>query len=168
MNSFVYFLSCKVSLVRQATAYLALESYTLAIDAFETALGMSTTEDATRAKILNNIGVAHFQNGDHTEALRVFTSALEIQRQWLDGPIRRESIVYDASTTLGNMGKVYLHKGDYDLAYFVFEEACLVSLWMCERLDSFAGKHWYSPPILLRHSSKRQHFGKIMTLSWEA
>jgi tetratricopeptide (TPR) repeat protein len=25
-----------------------------------------------------------------------------------------------------NMGKVYLRKGDYDLSYFVFEEACLM------------------------------------------
>jgi tetratricopeptide (TPR) repeat protein len=115
-----------VSLARQGTAYFALESFDEAVKSFEIALGMSSEEDATRAKILNNMGVAHYQREDYSEALKAFTSALEIQRQWLDGPVRRESIVYDASVTLGNMGKVYLRKGEYDLSYFVFEEACLV------------------------------------------
>jgi tetratricopeptide (TPR) repeat protein len=49
-----------------------------------------------------------------------------MQRQWLEGPVKRESIVFDASVTLANMGNAYLRKGDYDLAYFVFEEACLM------------------------------------------
>ena len=115
-----------MSLVRQGISSFALESFDEAAESFKIALEMSPAEDATRAKILNNMGVAHYQREDYSEALKAFTSALEIQRQWLDGPVRRESIVYDASVTLGNMGKVYLQKGDYDLSYFVFEEACLV------------------------------------------
>jgi tetratricopeptide (TPR) repeat protein len=51
---------------------------------------------------------------------------LEIQRHWLESPIRRETNVYDAAVLLGNMGKLYLEQPDYDLAYFVYEEALLL------------------------------------------
>ena len=88
---------------------------------------MTPAENATRAKILNNLGVAHYQQSDFAAALGAFTAALEIQRQWLDGPVRREPIVYDASVSLSNMGKVYIGMKDYDLAFYVLEEACLVS-----------------------------------------
>lgn len=115
-----------VSLMRQGDAYFALENFKEAVKSFELALGMCPAEDATRAKILNNIGVVHYQRKNHAGALKAFTSALEIQRQWLDGPVRREFVVYDAAVTLGNMGKVFLSKGAYDLSYSVFEEACLV------------------------------------------
>lgn len=115
-----------ISLIRRGMAYLALNNVNEALNSFEAALNMSPDEDATRAKILSNLGVAHYQNEDYAMALKSFTSALEIQRQWLDGPVRREALVYDASITLASMGKCYLRKGDYDLAYFVFEEACLL------------------------------------------
>jgi tetratricopeptide (TPR) repeat protein len=121
-----------VSLVRQGTAYFALENFEKAIDSFRTALHMSPTEDATRAKVLNNLGLAYYLQDNHKKALKALTGALEIQRQWLDSPVRREPIVYDASVTLGNMGKIYLKKADFDLAYFVYEEACLVRPCFCD------------------------------------
>ena len=113
-------------MVRLADSYFAVESFDKAEESLKTALNMSITEDATRAKILNNLGVVLYQRENLSEALKQFALALEIQRQWLDGPLRRDTIVYDAAVTLGNMGKVYLRKGDLDLAYFVYEEACLV------------------------------------------
>eukprot|EP00934_Nitzschia_sp_Nitz4_P002813 Nitzschia sp. Nitz4//scaffold78_size91513//74346//76394//NITZ4_004936-RA/size91513-snap-gene-0.128-mRNA-1//1//CDS//3329558151//2803//frame0 len=115
-----------VSLVREGQACLALGKYNQALAAFRLALGMTPTEDATRAKILNNIGVAQYQQERFSEALQSFTQALEIQRQWLDGSIRRESMVYDASITLGNMGKVFLKLQENDVAYSVFEEGFLL------------------------------------------
>jgi tetratricopeptide (TPR) repeat protein len=107
-------------------AHFALSAIDKALECFETALQSFPEEDASRAKIINNSGVAYYQKEDYGKALKCFTSALEIQRSWLEGPVRRESMVYDASVTLANMGNVYSRKGDYDLAYFVFEEACLM------------------------------------------
>ena len=115
-----------VSLQREGMAHFALGSVVEALKCFEAALAICTSMDNTRAKILNNIGVARYQLEDYPQALKSFTSALEIQRPWLEGPVRRESIVYSASTILSNMGKVYLREGDHDLAYFLFEEACLM------------------------------------------
>jgi len=115
-----------VSLNRQGMAHFALSSIDEALKCFEAALKICTSEDNTRAKILNNIGVARYQLMDFVQSLKSLTSALEIQSSLLDGPVRRECMVYDASTTLSNMGKVYLKKGDSDLAYLVFEEACLM------------------------------------------
>lgn len=115
-----------VSLQREGMAHFALASIVEALKCFEAALAICTSMDNTRAKILNNIGVARYQLENYVQALKSFTSALEIQQPWLEGPVRRESIVYSASTILSNMGKVYLREGDHDLAYFLFEEACLM------------------------------------------
>lgn len=112
--------------MRKGDALFAQQSFEEALKAYNLALGMSPAEDATRAKIFNNIGVVQYYMDDLNPALKSLTSALEIQRQWLDGSIRRESIVYDSSVTLDNMGKVYLRKKDFQLAYFVYEEACMV------------------------------------------
>lgn len=147
-------------MVRQGTAHFALGSFDEAVKSFDTALGMFPAENATRAKILNNLGVAHYQCEHYSEALKALTLALEIQRQWLDGPVVRESIVYDASVTLGNMGNVYLQMGDYDLSYFVFEEACLVRKFCCNRV--FESTHNSSLFIHTLFSYKRRFFEKIM------
>ena len=116
-----------VSLARQGTAYFALELFDQALKSFYMALDMFPNEDTTRAKLLNSIGVVHAFQRERSEAIKSFTSALEIQRVWLDGPVRRDALVYDASITLENMGKMYLQRGDYDLSYFVYEEASMVS-----------------------------------------
>jgi len=118
-----------VSIVRKGMAYFALERFDEAIEVWNTALSMTQPDHAVRAKILNNLGVAHYHNGDlgsHSAALKDFTASLEIQRQWFQDLIRRETNVYDAAVTLGNMGKLYLEQTDYDLAYYVYEEALLL------------------------------------------
>lgn len=114
-----------VSLQREGMAHFAMGSMIEALLSFEMALEFFSS-DSAQAKILNCIGVARYHLKDYSQALKAFTAALEIQRPWLDGPVRRESIVHIASTILSNMGKVHLRQGDYDLAYLVFEEACLM------------------------------------------
>ena len=111
-------------MVRRGEAHFALEFYNDALDDFEEALLISTQEDTTRAKILNNIGVVNYQCKNYDHALQYFVLALEIQRKWLDTSIRRQPIIYDTSVTLGNIGKLYLQKNEYRLSYSAFEESC--------------------------------------------
>jgi tetratricopeptide (TPR) repeat protein len=117
-------------LVRLGETYFALGLFNDALESMTKALDISPTEDASRAKILNNIGVIHYQLAEYDKSLQAFISALEIQRQWLDSPIRRQPIVYDASVTMCNMGKLYIKQGQYKLSYNVFEEAFVVSTSM--------------------------------------
>jgi len=78
------------------------------------------------AKLLNNIGVTQYQKGNCDTSLKYFTEALQLQRDWIGGPVKREPIVYDVSVTLANMGKVYLERDDYDMSLYAFEEALMV------------------------------------------
>ena len=116
-----------VSLVRQGFAQFAMNRFKDAVESFTQALELCTIENATRAKILNNLGVVQYQEKHFIQALQSFTRALEIQRKLLEGPIRRESIIFDATTTLRNMGKLYLTNNDVKTGFIVFEEATLVS-----------------------------------------
>lgn len=115
-----------VSLGREAIALFALEHYNDAILVLTKSLKISCSKNATRAKILNNLGVCYYQKQEHMEAMKAFTSALEIQRVWLDEKVRRTAFVFDASVTLGNMGKLYLEQEQYCSSFFVNEEALLV------------------------------------------
>lgn len=115
-----------VSLVRQGYAYFALERYDMAEASFHAALEKLTEENVVKAKVLLNLGVARYQRGDDIAALKNFTDALEIQRVWLQGPVRREATVFGAAVMLGNMGKIHIKRGDYDLAVSVYEEALLL------------------------------------------
>jgi len=105
----------------------ALEKYNDAIHVLEKSLTVVCNENASRAKILNNLGVVHYQRQDNMQAMAAFAAALEIQRVWLDNRVRRNSIIFDASVTMGNMGKLYLEQDNYHLSFFVNEEALLVS-----------------------------------------
>lgn len=116
-----------VSLCRKGMCHFALREWDHAIADLEEALSMCPVQNATRAKVLNNLGVVHYHRQDKMEALKYFASALTIQRKWLEGRVQRESIVYDASITLSNMGKLYLQKKDFDTAFHVFEESLVVS-----------------------------------------
>lgn len=130
-----------VSLARQAFAYFALEKFDLAISSLESALEVFSEESVAKAKILNNLGVVRYQLGDDAGALKSFSDALEIQRLWLQGQVKRETDIFGASVMLGNMGKVHIKRGDYDLALSCYEEALLVSV--CVRIDvsSLVAKH---------------------------
>ena len=125
-----------MSLSREGIALFALEKYNDALFVLEQALNICCSENATRAKILNNIGVVHYQQRDNMQAMAAFTGALEIQRIWLDNRVRRNSIIFDASITMGNMGKLYLEQENYHLSFFVNEEALLVCFneWTCRLL----------------------------------
>lgn len=115
-----------VSLVRQGYAYFALERYDMAEASFHAALEKLTEENVVKAKVLLNLGVARYQRGDDIAALKNFTDALDIQRLWLQGHVRREATVFGAAVMLGNMGKIHIKRGDYDLAVSVYEEALLL------------------------------------------
>lgn len=115
-----------VTLVRKGHALFALNRHREALESFETALASTEEDTVVRAKILNNVGVAQYHLRDLAKALQSFTNALTIQRKWLDGPVRREPLVYDASVTLENMGKLYIERGDNGMASFVYEEALLL------------------------------------------
>eukprot|EP00978_Attheya_sp_CCMP212_P003518 scaffold7251_cov43-Attheya_sp.AAC.4 len=95
-----------VSLAKTGMILFSLERFEDALSSFEQALQMIHIDNATRAKLLNNIGATYYQMSNFVESLKYFTTALEIQRMWLEGPVRRESSVFDASVTLGNMGKL--------------------------------------------------------------
>ena len=115
-----------VTHVRHGQALFALRRFAKALECFEWALKLTPQESVVRAKILANIGVAHYHIHDLPSALQAFTQALTLQRKFLDEPVRRESLVYDASVTLSNMGKLYLERGDDGMASFVYEEALLL------------------------------------------
>lgn len=116
-----------VTLVRKAMALFALERFELAVASLEVAHSMTHPKCITRAKILNNLGVVYFQQKDFSSALKEFTKSLEVQRAWLLGDsLRRQTLVYDCSIPLTNMGKIYMERTDYDLAFQVFEEAVLL------------------------------------------
>jgi len=121
-----------VSLARQGKCYFALERYGMAEASFQGAADIFNGRSVAKAKALLNLGVVKYQSGDDVEALKDFSDALEIQRVWLEGPVKREANVFGAAVMLGNMGKVHIKRGDYDLAISVYEEALLVRVLLCE------------------------------------
>lgn len=129
-----------VSLVRQGCAYFALERYDMAEASFHAALEKVVEDNVVRAKVLSNLGVAQYQRGDDAAALKNFTDALEIQRMWLRGPVKREATVFGAAVMLGNMGKIHIKRGDYDLAVSVYEESLLVSFHLSHVLTVLHGE----------------------------
>jgi pentatricopeptide repeat protein len=40
--------------------------------------------------------------------------------------MKRESLLYDASVVIGNVGRVYVEQGDYDMALYMYEETLMV------------------------------------------
>lgn len=112
---------------RRSQCLFALEEFDKAACILEECLRMVPYEDAViRAKILNNLAIVYYHKHDSPKALRLLAQALEHQREWLDGPVKRESIVYDASVSLANMGKLYLERSDIALCNSVYEEALLL------------------------------------------
>ena len=123
MCSFVTPRDVGVTQVRKGQALFALGRCDEALSCFHAALATTEEDQVVRAKILNNIGVAYYHLGDLSTAVKSFTEALTIQRKRLDGPVRREALVYDAAVSLSNMGKIYLETGDNHRASIVYEEA---------------------------------------------
>ena len=81
------------------------------------------------AKLCNNIGAVYYQKGDKKLALKKFEEAFDIMKRLVEGPVRRESLVYDTSIILSNMGKIYLERKKYEMAYRMLEHALMVSCY---------------------------------------
>lgn len=124
--------SVAVSLSKIGLAYFAMEQLDKSLGAFERALEIRKTYPNSGnleiAKLCNNIAIVHYHKGDKKVALKYFKKALFIMKRFIEGPVRRESLVYDVSMILSNMGKIYLEKKSNDKACSMFEEALLVSL----------------------------------------
>ena len=115
-----------VTQCRQAQCLFALEHFDEAIELFERCLDLTDQDPVVRSKILNNLAVVHYHKREIATALRYLAQALGHYRELLDGTIRRESIVYDTSVCLCNMGKLYLWQSDFELCSGVYEEALLL------------------------------------------
>lgn len=115
-----------VSIFRKGIALFALSKFPEAMAAFEETSALLEEKSATLAKVLTCMGVIRCKEKSFVAALKDFTSALEIQREWLESSVRREWIIHDSAVTLNNMGILYMQRGHCDLAYFVYEEALLL------------------------------------------
>jgi tetratricopeptide (TPR) repeat protein len=122
-----------VSMVREGMAQFALGRFDEALFCMELALPMMPQDSIVASKVLNNIGACNYMKRDFMTALKDFTRSLEIQRQWLEGSVRRDGIIYDTACVLSNMGKLYLHREDCHLAYYVYEEALLLQTTIFRR-----------------------------------
>ena len=119
-----------MSLAKLGLVQFALERYSDALSSFNRALsvrrGFLPFDHPEMAKLHNNAGAVYHHRGDAVAALKSFTKALDVQRSWIEGTVRREAIVHDGSVVLNNMGWVYLHKDEADMALNVYEEALLL------------------------------------------
>ena len=79
-------------------------------------------EHAECAKIIHNIGIVRFHQGEK-KALNYLIEALKIQQMWIQGSLCRECTIFDTSITLSNMAKFYLKKREYEVAAYLYEEA---------------------------------------------
>ena len=75
------------------------------------------------SKLLNNVGVVYFHLGEKRKALDQLISALNIQKEWIEGSLSRECTIFDTSITLSNVAKIYLKKCEYTMAAYLYEEA---------------------------------------------
>ncbi|GKY99246.1 hypothetical protein MPSEU_000879900 [Mayamaea pseudoterrestris] len=115
-----------VSIARKAMMHFAIGRFEEALFGMQLAVPLTHETSGLRSKLLNNMGVINFMKRNFASALNDFTASLEIQRMLLEGEIRRDAIVFDAATTLGNMGKLYMEREDYQLSYYAYEEALLM------------------------------------------
>nr|VFJ62587.1 MAG: ATP-, maltotriose- and DNA-dependent transcriptional regulator MalT [Candidatus Kentron sp. FW] len=82
----------------------------------------------TRARAMNWSGGACHALGDYEQALDYYTQSLEISREIGDRK--------GESTTLGNMGSIYLARGDYEQALAYFQQ----DLAICHEIGDRAGE----------------------------
>lgn len=117
----------QVSQAKLGIIYFALERLDSSLRAFNQALSIrqkiNDKEDIESAKILQNIGIVRFHQGEKRNSLNYLIDALKIQRQWIEGSVCRESTLFDTSITLSNMAKIYLTRSDYVMAAYLYEES---------------------------------------------
>jgi len=115
---------CKLGLVQ-----FSLEQLDAALESFERVIKIQrliNSSELEMAKVLCNIGATQYQKGDMASASKYFRESHELQRRWIESPIKRESNVYEAGVTLCNMGKVFLEKNDFDMSFHSYEEALML------------------------------------------
>jgi len=123
------------SLVELGIALLSQEEYEESIEVFQEALAMREKEAAGLqpdergkvklhiAKILNNIGCANFEFGELDDAKEAFEEVLTIQQDCFDaGDFSSMPGYLATSSTICNLGCVYLEKADWEKAIFQLEE----------------------------------------------
>jgi len=124
------------SLVELGILQLSKNIYDEALDTLEEALEIqdrkeynTVAKDRSRAalqkaKILNNIGCVHFESGNVEGAMEAYEKSLFIQRDIFKiGNLSGIPGFLALSTTICNLGYVYMDKLDWELAVFQFEDA---------------------------------------------
>jgi len=150
-----------VTLSRKAAACFGVGRFGEAIAGLKEALAIIPPDHLIRAKLLNNLGVIYYFQNDFGGALREFTSGLEIQRDWLEGPVRREMTVYDTAVTLSNMGKVYVETSDNEIASYLYEEALLLETAIFRKDHDLVLTTLTS---LAMAKAQKEHFGKALQI----
>lgn len=83
------------------------------------------------ARVLNNLGVAHYDSGDYSEALQSFLEARDIQRNLLHMAMSEGGILRSQTRTIGlaltgtlsNLGFLYCRQRKYLEAFEALKEA---------------------------------------------
>lgn len=117
----------QVSLAKIGMIYFGLERLDSSLRAMNQALDIrrkiNSQDHAEVAKLLNNIALIHFHQGEKKLALKYLIEALQIQKRWTEGSLCRQNMLYDSSITLSNIAKVYLTRQEYTMAAYLYEEA---------------------------------------------
>lgn len=117
----------KVSFAKLGIIYFALERLSSSIRSFNQALDirikLSDDDSVQIAKILNNLGVALFHQGEKGNAMDRLIDALRIQKKWIEESLCRECSIFDTSITLSNLAKIYYNRLDNTMAAYLYEEA---------------------------------------------
>ena len=150
-----------VTLSRKAAACFGVGRFGEAIAGLKEALAIIPADHLIRAKLLNNLGVIYYFQNDFGGALREFTSGLEIQRDWVEGPVRRENTVYDTAVTLSNMGKVYVETSDNEIASYLYEEALLLETAIFRKDHDLVLTTLTSLAVA---EAQKEHFGKALQI----
>jgi hypothetical protein len=117
----------KVSFAKLGIIYFALERLSSSIRSFNQALDirikLSDEDSLQTAKLLNNLGVALFHQGEKANAMDRLIDALRIQKKWIEESLCRECSIFDTSVTLSNLAKIYYSRCDNIMAAYLYEEA---------------------------------------------
>lgn len=104
-----------------ADLYMVLIAPENARDLYQQAVeDLPPTADERRAEVLNKLGTAFYQCGDHDDAVRAFARGLRLLEKTLgnDHP--------DVATSLNNLALIHYAKGRYDQAEPLYRRALMI------------------------------------------
>jgi len=84
---------------------------------------LSDEDSVQTSKILNNLGVTLFHQGEKGSAIDRLIDALRIQKKWIEESLCRDCSIFDTSITLSNLAKIYYSRDDITMAAYLYEEA---------------------------------------------